>query len=245
MLQMPAMDDLVWVQTLAAQTQRALAPIEWSSVDDVPAAATRATYLLPAPRNHAEELLLRSLLVEAAAKFGSAIHRRAHVHTPLATCGFAPAPFLESFWTAPSDDPRRDFANWASVFVSAFRLRHPRTAAERAALILRTRYAESWPATVLAKAVAVSRATLAREFGQIYGASIHEYHRLARVAVALDRLSADTLESTALDVGYKSRKDLYQALQKTVGITPTEFRALGPEPAWEVCERLRLRLEPM
>jgi len=49
-------------------------------------------------------------------------------------------------------------------------------------------------------------------------------------------------ESVALQVGYKSKKNFYRALQQVTGLTPTEFRGLSDAPA-EIVEALRQSLK--
>jgi len=235
------MTDHEWVTRFAAQIQIALGPIAWSAVDDVPALAAERAVALPEPRNHAEAVILRSVLGEAAAKCGTTIHRRAHTRTPMETCEFTSAPFLESFWTASAIDPRRAFAAWAATFVPAFRQRHPRSSVERATEILCTRFAEAWTTRSLARAVAVGSATLARDFRRIHGMSIHEYLRLVRVAAALDQLADRHLGAIAVGVGYRSRKNLYSAIHRTVALTPSAFRALRGESGRDIVAQLRRR----
>lgn len=174
MLYKAPMTDHDWVRTLAAQIQVALGPLAWADVNDMPSVAARGIAAIDPPRNRAETLLLRSLLAEAAAKYGAGAHRRAHVRTAVETCTFTSGTLLEALWTAGTDDPRRDFVVWATAFVSAFRHQHPRTAAENAALILRTRYAEPWTARSLAKFLAVGHSTLSRQFGLAHRMTIHE-----------------------------------------------------------------------
>lgn len=232
-----------WVTTLAAQMQVSLGPLAWADIDDIPAIAATGVAALEPPRNHAETLLLRSLLAEAAAKYGANIHRRAHFHGTVERCAFTSAPFIESLWTEATDDPRSDFVRWATAFVPAFRRRHPRTAADRAAQILRTRYAEPWTARLLAKTLAVGHSTLTRQFASAYGMSMHEYHRIARVAAALDQLADNSVEAVAAVVGFRNRKNLYTALGRTVALTPTAFRSIKPPIAREIVEQLRIRLD--
>ncbi|MEO8071500.1 MAG: helix-turn-helix domain-containing protein, partial [Acidobacteriota bacterium] len=68
------------------------------------------------------------------------------------------------------------------------------------------------------------------------------YVHLARVtrAVTLLRTTAK-VESVAWDVGYRSKKDLYAALSRWAGSTPSELRALSDDECAWLERELRIR----
>lgn len=186
--------------------------------------------------------MMRSLLFRVAAKWAADLHRRVHVGERQGACSFVPAAFLEPYWTDGTADPRRDLQSCVNAFVPAFLKQHPPCAARRAAAILRKRYREHWSAAALAECVAIGRITLVREFHAEFHLSIAAYQRMLRVATACEQLGTNNVEAVALDVGYKSKKNLYHALEKVTGLTPRAFRALSGQEASALTERLRLQL---
>jgi AraC-like DNA-binding protein len=112
----------------------------------------------------------------------------------------------------------------------------------RAASILRQEYRSAWTAESLASCLAVGSRTLARRFYQQFGCSMFEYQRVARSVAALEQLRTNNVEAVALDVGYGSKANLYHTLVAVVGMTPSDFRALSPDAARLVIERIRRKL---
>lgn len=93
------------------------------------------------------------------------------------------------------------------------------TVAARAAALLRARYAEPWSLERLARALHSNRCTLTSEFRRTFGISVHQFLVVERVTAAQRRLAAsdDKLETIAQDVGFGSRKTLYDAYRRVTG----------------------------
>ncbi|MEW2166238.1 AraC family transcriptional regulator [Streptomyces sp. NPDC007084] len=89
--------------------------------------------------------------------------------------------------------------------------------------------AHPWTVATLAAKAGVSRAALARRFGELVGEPPMTYLTGRRLALAADRLreSDDTLETIARRVGYGSAFALSSAFKRVYGVSPQEHRT-GP-----------------
>jgi AraC-like DNA-binding protein len=127
-------------------------------------------------------------------------------------------------------DPRPAFRHWLLVFFDTLEQRHPSDVAVRAAQALRREPQRAWTLVALAATVDTRPAALSREFQARYGMRPAAYLHLARAtrAVAMLRTPA-TVETIARDVGYRSKKDLYAALNRWAERTPGELRSLPAE----------------
>ena len=85
----------------------------------------------------------------------------------------------------------------------------------------------AWTATELARATAVSRATLARRFPVVLGETPAAYLTRRRLDLSARRLrdTDDPLERIAQDVGYTSVYAFSRAFRRERGVPPGRFRA--------------------
>ncbi len=99
--------------------------------------------------------------------------------------------------------------------------------AGRALRLLQDDPARPWTVGGLAAETGVSRAALARRFGELVGEPPMTYLTGWRLAAAADRLreSDDTLETIARHVGYGSAFALSSAFKRVYGVSPQEHRA--------------------
>ncbi|MER5396368.1 AraC family transcriptional regulator [Streptomyces sp. NPDC002599] len=97
----------------------------------------------------------------------------------------------------------------------------------RALRLLQDDPARPWTVAGLAAETGVSRAALARRFGELVGEPPMTYLTGWRLAAAADRLreSDDTLETIARHVGYGSAFALSSAFKRVYGVSPQEHRA--------------------
>ncbi|WUJ34896.1 AraC family transcriptional regulator [Streptomyces sp. NBC_00386] len=97
----------------------------------------------------------------------------------------------------------------------------------RALRLLQGDPARPWTVGGLAAETGVSRAALARRFGELVGEPPMTYLTGWRLAAAADRLreSDDTLETIARHVGYGSAFALSSAFKRVYGVSPQEHRA--------------------
>ncbi|CAM5329292.1 AraC family transcriptional regulator [Streptomyces tanashiensis] len=98
--------------------------------------------------------------------------------------------------------------------------------AGRALRLIHDRPARPWTVTTLAEETGVSRATLARRFGELVGEPPMTYLTGWRLALAADLLARTdaTVESIARQVGYQSAFGLSVAFKRVYGTRPSEHR---------------------
>jgi transcriptional regulator GlxA family with amidase domain len=120
---------------------------------------------------------------------------------------------------------------------------HSPAPAHYAAAVMRTDPLQAWTLNELARRVGLNPARLSAQFERAFGVRPGEYLHLVRVASAVARFDTSAkVEAIAMDVGYRSKKDLYGALGRWVGASPTELRVLSlAERNW-LHRQLRLRM---
>ena len=230
------MVDAAWLHTTVTQIQAALGQATWVECADAHNAVITVAPTLPKPRNHAEAVIVQSLLFDFARHSGTDLHRRLHGGRELATCGFVPAAFLERWRMGSPADPREVQVSWADSFFPALIAHHPPSPAQRAGRMIRQQYQQPWTASHLAHRLAVGVAALTREFQMEFGMSIHAYQRVVRTAVALEQIRTASVEAVAMAVGYRSKKNLYRVLRQLTGFTPRAIRAMSPAAARDLVE---------
>jgi AraC-like DNA-binding protein len=106
-------------------------------------------------------------------------------------------------------------------------LRDPALA--RVLAVLHERPAEPWTVASLAREVHLSRATLARRFGELVGEPPLTYLARWRMHVAAQRLkySTDSVEEIAREVGYTSEFAFSRAFSRHRGQPPGRYRRLA------------------
>jgi AraC-like DNA-binding protein len=227
-----------WTSSIARHCQvfmgRALA---LTDVGAMPGLANELVGSVAPPASHAEDLLLRSVLVEAAFKWGTWAHGVVHRSAP-DSCRFSPAGTLGSFWRTPASEARAAFRIWAVDYARELERVHPPSVAQRAAAVLRTQYAGTWSAKSLARAVGTAPSVLRREFQREYGLGVRRFHSRVRLRVALERIvhGGEKIEPVALEVGFRSKKTLYRVVRELTGTTPGGLRDLPPEQAGKLLD---------
>jgi AraC-like DNA-binding protein len=197
---------------------------------------------LPEAKSPAETLILRSLLFEFAAQAGDTMHNRVHAVGHDKRCSFVPVVLLEPLWKYRTVEPVTAFRQWLDTYWAGLNHAHPVSAAGRVAQLLRRDYRRQWDMTTLARQVHVTPSSLTRAFKREYGRSMFEYQRDVRAVEALRRVRDMKVEAVALEVGYRSKKNLYALLSRATGISPTAFRELGREAAQQIIDAACLRL---
>jgi AraC-like DNA-binding protein len=227
-----------WVAAIATETQIATGKILDVDPDDAERVLKEFVDALPVPTNQAERVMLRGVLLEMASRIGAHIHAQAHQGQGR-PCPFVPGRVLERFWNVPTHSPQVAFCRWLDEFFTQFARAHPPSTAARTAHMLRRHYQHAWTLAVLARRVHATPSQLTRQFRSEFGRSIPEYQRVVRLIDALERVRHEKAESVALQVGYKSKKNFYRALQRVTGLTPTAFRKLSDARAADIVETLR------
>ena len=198
------------------------------------------TASLPRPETHAEEVLLRGMLIEFAGRFGDGFHRLYHRQAPEA-CPFSPAVDLERFW-AEAGGAIESFSRWMTHFFDRFERAHPPSHAESAARLIEAHFDQPLDVDALAALLGTGRSQLVAAFRARYGVAPREFQRMLRLAEALTHLPGEKIEALALRVGYKSRKNFYSAFRKATGLTPAEFRKLPDSHSAEIVDSINVRL---
>lgn len=239
----PLCVDPAWFGAVVSRTQQAIGQVCTDHAPEaIRAALTDLAEHLPPAGSPVERLLLRCLMRDLVWQCGMTLQASAHVATGPGRCDVCDDASRPPRWERLDLDPRGLLTGWASRQVQAFLKRHPPSAAQRAAALLRDGYVRPWTLASLAGAIHSPVAYLRDEFQQQYGMSIRAYQQRVRILAALPLLRAEKTESVALQVGFHSRKNFYRALQRTTGHTPTSFRRLSPDGVAAIVDRLANRL---
>jgi AraC-like DNA-binding protein len=234
-------DDLVVARTSGGTDLRP----EWFT--------RRAEQLPPAP-DAAHAALFTMRLLAAAQRLVIGLHEGAadgplEPRDSMARCSCNDAAWTagHAFTSPPDRDPRLAFTRWLELLLHRFDSEHPRTPAVRAAGLIRADPERSWPMAELAGRVSLGRRELRAQFRREFGLRVCDYVQLARASRALALFRTPTkVEAIALEVGYRSKKDLYASLKRWLGATPTELRALTEEERrWlesRLTEKMRWRV---
>jgi len=131
-------------------------------------------------------------------------------------------------WQHVAEDVRLLLDAWQDAFLSEFDRNHPTPLADRAAAILRTRYADALTIDTLARELGCARTRVIREFRATFEMSVGAYHKRVRLqsGILLLRRTAYSVEAIARIVGYRSPKHFYSALVAITGMTPAQVRAM-------------------
>ncbi len=184
---------------------------------------------------------MKGLAVEFAVRLGLVFHRSYHGSNGSRVCRFDAASHLRQTWNV-LEDPAKGLAEWTMSFFDEFERAHPIDQVERAAQILEREYASRSDTSALAERVHMVPSRLVRAFRRRYGMSPKEFQMALRVVEALDAVRREKIDPVALQVGFKSRKGLYRAVEKLTGLTLSTFRTLPSERALAIIEAARRRV---
>jgi AraC-like DNA-binding protein len=231
-----------WFECVVARCQVFIGeriPMEFDIVE----AASAFVEHLPDARCPGEDLFLRGMLLNVAYRWGESLHNDLH-RTDRMACGFDATSTLRALLSSARGNEKRGFLEWAQRFRTELYRVHPVSPARRAAVLVRERTGIRLDAAGLATMLGVSPRHLRRAFVATFGVPLPEYVRRARVLRALEAMAAEPrkVESVALDVGYRSKKDFYRAFRQLAGMTPTAFMKLAPQSAGDLIDRMRLTL---
>jgi AraC-like DNA-binding protein len=132
-------------------------------------------------------------------------------------------------WRDGRQDVRELLPKWADLSLKTFDHHHPWPLAERVAEVLRERYAHSITIDGLAREFGYARTRITREFRTDFGMSVATYLTRVRVHHGLRtlRMTAYSVDAVAREIGYRSPKNFYAALQSLTGVSPSAVRALS------------------
>ena len=192
---------------------------------------------LEAPPDALHGAALSTVLMDVCGRVVHALHEQNPVVS--CTCEATIWSHVGRFTKWRDSDPRLAFRDWLDTFLGSLERDHPPDSAVRAAQIVRRSPAKTWTIESLAVAAGTRPARLRRDFHARFGMRPSAYVHLVRTtrAVSLFRTAAK-VEAIAWEVGYRSKKDLYAALRRWAGATPTQLRALSDDE----CEGLEREL---
>ena len=128
-------------------------------------------------------------------------------------------------------------------FLAQVAAAHAPAPAHSAAALMRNDPLQAWTLKKLARHVNLNPARLSAQFERAFGVRPGEYLHLVRVASAIVLFDTSAkVEAIAMEVGYRSKKDLYGALGRWVGASPTELRVLSSSERNWLHRQLRLRM---
>jgi AraC-like DNA-binding protein len=128
-------------------------------------------------------------------------------------------------------------------FLAQVAAAHSPAPAHVAAAVIRNDPLHAWTLKELARHFGLNPVRLSRQFERAFGVRPGEYLHLVRVASAVALFDTSTkVEAIAMEVGYRSKKDLYGALGRWVGASPTELRVLSSAERNWLRRQLRLRM---
>jgi AraC-like DNA-binding protein len=217
-----------WSYRLASILQATIGDVMNLDGDDFEAPFRLLAGRVPTPVNVSERLILKSLRMEFALRIGDEFHVRYHRRWPGA-CRFMAIECVARVWFDASTDPRSTLTQWASAYADVFSRHHQLPAAWKAARVLLQRPEGRVCISKLAREVGVSRSSLVKGFGRIFGISPFEYHTRVRLRCFVRRLreSSDKVSCVGEEAGFRSAK-VYRSLRKVTGQTPSTVRAMTP-----------------
>lgn len=202
-------------------------------------------YSVPAPHTHGETLVALAILSKFTGCLGqhlhSAFHRR--FDNGQADCFFS-WDNLDVATEAAEELPLViRLRRWSKAYEEAFDRAHARIdyCVRR---YIDHHFRSPLSVELLAVKFGLEKRTLQRSFLANAGVSVKEYHVRVRVAHALTLLKkGDKVEAVALEVGWKSKKDLYHAMARLLGLSPGAIRILSDGSVSRLATALRTGTE--
>lgn len=190
------------------------------------ALADRWVKSLPAAADPIEQLALALLLVNVAVVVLDHLHRDRGSRD--CKCYDAIAKLIRTTLPAGKMDSRAIFSGWLGPMQRTFLSEHPPTISEQAALLVRKEPARRWKLSETAATFGTPARRFAIEFQHVFARPFRDYVHLVRLSRALPEITEDgnKVEAAALNVGFKSKKDLYRACAKALRTTPAKLRRL-------------------
>jgi AraC-like DNA-binding protein len=194
---------------------------------------------LPSDRLH------RAVLALAILQSTRAAIARAHHRQPVHVCGCdAASGDCAQAVACPGASADAVFVRTCTDrFLAQVGAAHSPAAAHFAAAVMRSDPLHAWTLKELARHVSFNPAGLSAQFERAFGVRPGEYLHLVRVASAVTLFETSAkVEAIAMEVGYRSKKDLYGALGRWVGASPTELRMLSSAERNWLHRQLRFRM---
>ncbi len=218
--------DAVWLDGTRAVVRRIAAEVAACELSEVSALVERLVASIVPPPDLLHHAALATALLDGCREIVDRLHQRSSM--PSCACHAVSWSDVGRFARWQEHDTRLVFRDWLRVLLDRFGLEHPATPGVRVAAMIRANPTQCWTLRVLAARAGIGAARLRDDFDEHFGVKPAAYVQLVRAtrAVALFR-TAQKVEAVAWEVGYRSKKDLYVALRRWVGATPTELRAVS------------------
>lgn len=217
----------VWLEELVQQCQLFAGVMAETPFHRVVGAVSEFAEHLQDPQSLAEYFAQRSLLLDISLRLGPVLHRRAH-GKKAHKCAFDACELTAGIWLNSDSfrPPRASLVQWTRAVFETL------SGDQRFHEIQQwvdQRFAEPLRTSDAAQQFSMSQAQLNASFTSHLGVSFARYHKGLRLVRALEKLLLEDLkvEAIARDVGFKSKKNLYEALDKTLGMTPGRIRSLA------------------
>jgi AraC-like DNA-binding protein len=199
---------------------------------------------LPEPPSAIENIALAGLLMGVAVR----VLDRLHFDRPASTCDcydLRSAP-LQGFAKQSRVDSRSAFAECMEALHQRFLLTHGLAPAHMAARLIREHPHLAWNVADISKRLDISKRRLVSEFHRSFDVSIRDYVHLVRLSRALPEIieHGAKVEAISLQVGYRSKKDLYRACRLFLRSTPGSLRALNATQRLRLYAQLRSQQSP-
>jgi AraC-like DNA-binding protein len=193
---------------------------------------------VPAPGSIQECDALKDRLMLCGIEAGTTFHQNFHKRVPGESCRESPVETTLSDWSSSDADLRRTYSRWAERYLAAFDSTHTIPAVERAAEILRRRFADAPDLDSLAQEVGAGRSTLTQRFREHYGMSCGEYLMRVKLREFVNRLrdSDASASQVAVQAGFSRYHNLTEALRLRTGRTPGDVRRLTLDDARELVD---------
>jgi len=220
-----------WLSDVSVQCEGFVSESPILVIERLSSSAAQFIDRLPPPHTSFEQRLFRALLLDVAARIGHIVHDAFHRHEHARDkahrhCEFTPAATLAEWVDDPTHSPSETFRRWAVRFAADFEDAHVLACAERAEQHIQRHFRGRIGVEVLARHLRCGLKPLRRSFKALTGFTIREYQAELRLREALRLLEQSDLkiEAIAHEVGYRSKKGLYQVVHERVGLTPLDFR---------------------
>ena len=188
---------------------------------------------LPPPRNTFEGVIGRCVLFEILTRGrqgpSRARKKRPSTGETLPVIEFCLAPLRQRPAASDLVQGVEPFLRMGAAVLRATNAAHDAGLAMNARVFIDEHYRENATDARVARALGVSRLVLERAFKRVYGQSVHDYLSDVRFARAQDLLRSSDLKvsAVAVEVGYKSHKNLYRLIKARTGMTPIRLRRVA------------------
>jgi AraC-like DNA-binding protein len=224
---MPEMDTATWVHHAATVMQHVVMHLHEAVREDFETAFRTFARELPEPRSRLEALWLHE--TTASLRLKAAVGLDAQHHLGRAAC----LPHFmrtASAWVGRSTF-RFQIRRWLRSFLRTFDDDHGLRIPVGAATFLLRQALRQVRSEEIATVVACDLSVLKRTFQSRYQLTPNAFHQRVRTrhAATTLRASDDKVVYVAAKCGWWSAANLYAALDRAVGMTPTEIRTLSDD----------------